>query len=251
MINALGPRSASAKGKLDLIPAVFDSIIFCRPSTNFRDGTVVANGSSSFLDYFAAVPFHDSLFFAIAKLVSVSLPSFNTDTFELSKQYPAYSPADHSLEPTPATTVTQCSPAARIFRHFLLEKSLMARTCILPMFSAVFLFVKCYASCLVAELSQLCYGGVLRAIALSTTDGLTSFACGFIANLQPVVVPVGRISLGRIMNVCGSSIDPFVELAISSLFQSSSCSLLRCASADGHFELFNQASARSFGFGFP
>ena len=37
---------------------------------------------------------------------------------------------------------------------------------------AVFLFIKSYASWLVAELSQLCYKGVLRTIALGSTDGL-------------------------------------------------------------------------------
>ena len=38
--------------------------------------------------------------------------------------------------------------------------------------AGVFLTIKSYGSSLVAELSQLCYKGVLRRIALGSTDGL-------------------------------------------------------------------------------
>ena len=62
-------------------------------------------------------------------------------------------------------------------------------------FSAVFLFIKSYSSCLVAEISQLCYKGVLRTIALASTDGLCTFECAFVMGLEPVIVPVGRIAL--------------------------------------------------------
>ena len=65
-------------------------------------------------------------------------------------------------------------------------------------FVPVFLFIKSYASFLVAELSQLCYKGVLRTIALGSTDGLCTWRCTFVMGLQPVIVPVGRIALGRI-----------------------------------------------------
>ena len=45
-------------------------------------------------------------------------------------------------------------------------------------FAPVFLFIKSYASTLIAELSQLCYKGVLRTIALGSTDGLVLCALG-------------------------------------------------------------------------
>ena len=85
-------------------------------------------------------------------------------------------------------------------------------------FAPVFLFIKSYASCLVAELSQLCYKGVLRTIALGSTDGLCTWRCTFVMVLQPVIVPVGRIALGRIFNVVGSIIDRYMELSLSSQF---------------------------------
>mmetsp|Transcript_107822 Transcript_107822/g.303812 ORF Transcript_107822/g.303812 Transcript_107822/m.303812 type:complete len:600 (+) Transcript_107822:291-2090(+) len=85
-------------------------------------------------------------------------------------------------------------------------------------FAALFLLVKSYANCLVAELSQLWQGGVMRAIALGSTDGLSCFSCTFLLTFQPVIVPVGRITLGRILNVVGSSIDPYIHLSLSSQF---------------------------------
>jgi F0F1-type ATP synthase beta subunit len=85
-------------------------------------------------------------------------------------------------------------------------------------FAPVFLFIKSYASVLVAELSQLCYKGVLRTIALGSTDGLCTWRVPFVLGFQPVIVPVGRIALGRIFNVVGSIIDRYMELSLSSQF---------------------------------
>jgi len=85
-------------------------------------------------------------------------------------------------------------------------------------FASVFVLVKSYSNSLVGELSQLCYGGVLRAIAFSSTDALCTWRCYSLIGLQPVVVPVGRLALGRIFNVLGSVIDLYMELACSCQF---------------------------------
>merc|ERR1712151_387301 len=85
-------------------------------------------------------------------------------------------------------------------------------------FASVFLFVKSYANFLVAELSQLCYGGVLRAVALGSTDGMCTWRCSAIVLFQGLIVPVGRITLGRIFNVVGSVVDAYIELSCSSQF---------------------------------
>jgi ATP synthase F1 beta subunit len=85
-------------------------------------------------------------------------------------------------------------------------------------FTPVFLFIKSYASCFVAELSQLCYKGVFRTIALGSTGGMCTFSCRALLLSQPVVVPVGRIALGRILNVVGSCIDAYIPLCLSSQF---------------------------------
>jgi len=95
-------------------------------------------------------------------------------------------------------------------------------------FAGVFLLVKSYANCLVGELSQLCYAGVYRAIALGSTDALSSWRCLSLVALQPVIVPVGRIALGRIFNVVGSIIDPSMELCYSCQFNKSIISSILC-----------------------
>jgi F0F1-type ATP synthase beta subunit len=82
----------------------------------------------------------------------------------------------------------------------------------------VFIITKSYQNSLVAELSQLCLGGVFRAIALGSTDGLCTWRCSFLSMQQPVIVPVGRIALGRIFNVVGSVIDRYIELFFPSQF---------------------------------
>ena len=71
---------------------------------------------------------------------------------------------------------------------------------------------------MVAELSQLCYIGVIRSVALGSTDGLCTWICTYLLGLQPVIVPAGRMSLGRIFNVVGAIIDRYLGFSLSSQF---------------------------------
>jgi F-type H+-transporting ATPase subunit beta len=59
---------------------------------------------------------------------------------------------------------------------------------------------------LVLEVQQQLEGGVVRAIALNSTDGLKR-GMDVTNTKQPVSVPVGRATLGRIFNVLGEPID--------------------------------------------
>jgi len=166
------------------LPSVYDALLVIRPSSNFRDGTAIKNCMAYFGQYFVELPFNDGYLFALIHLV----PS----------QY-------HNR------------------LHFLFDEmckevcDINARDIIMG-FASVFLFIKSYANCLVGELSQLCYGGVLRAVALGSTDGLCTWRVAFLMGFQPVIVPVGRIALGRIFNVVGSVIDSYMELSLSSQF---------------------------------
>ena len=83
---------------------------------------------------------------------------------------------------------------------------------------SLFFTTKSYLSSLVAELSQLCYISVLRSVALGSTDGLCTWICIYLLGLQPVLVPAGRISLGRIFNVVGAIIDRYLGFSLSSQF---------------------------------
>lgn len=166
------------------LPSVYDALLILRPSCNFRDGIVIKNYTANFRQYFIELPFHDAYLFGLIHLI----------------------PANYSLH------------LAGIYSGLLSELNDINLNTIVLGFAPVFLFIKSYASCLVAELSQLCYKGVLRRIALGSTDALSTWRCPFLLQLQPVIVPVGRITLGRIFSVVGSIIDPFHELCISSQF---------------------------------
>lgn len=165
------------------LPSIYDSLVVTRPSCNFRDGTVVTNVILEYTVYFVELPFNDSYLSSVIHLISVNY----------SVIYEVMCNQSDFMEQ----------------RDFILE------------FASVFLFLKSYASCLVTELSQLCYNGILRSIALASTEGLCTFSCRFVINVQPVIVPVGKMALGRILNVVGSSIDRYLDMALSSQFQCS------------------------------
>jgi F-type H+-transporting ATPase subunit beta len=166
------------------LPSVYDSLIIIRPSTNFRDGTVIKNCMSNFSQYFVELPFNDSYFFALSHLI----------------------PIDYK------------SQLQGVYSSLVQEVEDMNTRDIVIGFASVFLFVKAYGNCCVAEISQLSYGGVLRAIALASTDGLCTWRCTFLMGFQPVIVPVGRVGLGRIFNVVGAVVDPYMELTQSCQF---------------------------------
>ena len=81
-------------------------------------------------------------------------------------------------------------------------------------FTSLYLLVKSYNNSLIGEVSQQMYGGVLRCISLGSTEGLSTWKCSMQLNVQAVVVPVGRISLGRILNVVGSAVDVYDDQPI-------------------------------------
>ena len=169
------------------LPSVYDSLVVTRPACNFRDGTVIKNCSIQYGLYLVELPFNDGYLFSISHLI----------------------PANYR------TTLYGLYGLLRIEVH-----DIIARDIILG-FASVFMFLKSYGSFLNGELNQLCYRGVLRSIALGSTDGLCSHQCTFVLGLQPVIVPVGKLALGRIYNVVGSVIDRYMELSMSSQFNSS------------------------------
>merc|ERR1711972_1295351 len=81
----------------------------------------------------------------------------------------------------------------------------------LGMASALIL-VKAYANGLIVEVNQICYGGILRTIALGFTEGISSWKVESLCTFQPLVVPVGRSTLGRLFNVLGATIDSYIGI---------------------------------------
>ena len=108
-------------------------------------------------------------------------------------------------------------PADYTERLDCLSRSIAQHDVILPL-AALFLLIKSYASIPTLEISQLCYKALLRTIAFSTTQCISTWRCLTLFSLQAVIVPVGRIALGRILNVVGSIIDPHSQVCHSCQF---------------------------------
>ena len=70
---------------------------------------------------------------------------------------------------------------------------------------------------IVCEVQQLLGDNRVRAVSMSSTDGLKRNAKA-IDTGAPISVPVGSATLGRIFNVVGSCIDAYMELSFSSQF---------------------------------
>lgn len=189
MLNQIQPllTSSSRIGGDLFLPSVYDSLLVIRPQVNFRNGVSVSNTMSTFGEYLSELPFHDSYLFSLIHLI----------------------PASYSGSSYLSNIVNSPTTYADQYNDIILG------------FAAVFVLAKTYSNALVAEISQLCHGGILRAVALAPTEGLSTWKSSILLGYQPVVVPVGRMTLGRIFNVVGSTVDAFYPLDLASQFKSS------------------------------
>lgn len=168
------------------LPSLYDSLLVIRPTCVFRDSRLVANSFGTTDSHLTSLAFNSSYFLALIHLV----------------------PSTYALKMLSGSVMRQAFRQASDLR---LSQVLLG-------FASILLLTRSYANSLVAELSQLCYGGVFRSVALSTTDGLCTYKTTFILGLQPLVIPVGNICIGRILNVLGSTQDTYTEAFLSSQF---------------------------------
>jgi F-type H+-transporting ATPase subunit beta len=178
------------------LPSLYDALIVLRPSIYFRHGNVIrladtssravcAQGSpgssprggrrASLHDYLDQLAANDSYLCALYHLV----------------------PGRYHLN-----CLSEVSESAR---DMSLGDAVLG-------FTTLFLFLKSYGNCLCAESSELCYGGVIRGIAIGVVDGLSTTATFVLLLLSALQLPVGTIALGRIFNVVGASIDGIPSL---------------------------------------
>lgn len=123
------------------VPCVYDAILIIRPCINFRDGTSASNSKFQHSHYLAQMPFNDSLMLSLVNVIPVEYSSASASNY-----------------------LELVSDELR---------AMSSEECILG-FTAVFMISKCYSNFLVCEISQLCFGGVLRSVALGSTDGLST-----------------------------------------------------------------------------
>jgi F-type H+-transporting ATPase subunit beta len=167
------------------VPCVYDSVQVIRPSINFRSGLTLAGiHSSSILEFFVSLPASDSVLIALLELIPLTF--LKTDSY---------------------------------FSHLSSDLNFTSENRISIGLSSIFLFTKCYENWLSIEITQVCLCGVFRGISLGCTEGLSAWRVKALLSYQPIVVPVGRSVLGRLFNVLGSCVDPFIELSISACFR--------------------------------
>ena len=166
-----------------LLPAVYDSIMISRPLTHFTQGVVLNNMNvrEEFRAFMFNLPYNYNHLFALIKLLPIQPEG---------QRY--YSQLDQDI---------------------LEHQGHLAEAYI-----AVFLFFKSYDNFLITEVSQILTDGVLRTIALGSTEGLSTWRTPCYHYSQPVMVQVGTIALGRLFNVVGATIDPYLELVQSSSY---------------------------------
>ena len=153
-------------------------LLILRPSCNFRDGAVIRNVIVNFRSYLSQLPFNDCYLLGLIHVLPTCPSKY------------------HSF-----------------YKCLSFEAREINTRDIMLGFTSLFLFIKSYANCLIAEINQLCYKGVLRTVTLGSTNGLCTWRCSSIMAFQPVIVPVGRIALGRILNVVGSILDRYLDLS--------------------------------------
>jgi F-type H+-transporting ATPase subunit beta len=171
-------------------PSVYDSITVIRPSVCFREGITMDNCMSSFYTFLKNLPYQESYILATTHLI----------------------PAEYdTIIESPKTNERMGISGEATIRG---DQSLAPSTKVdlVIGFAALYMTGRQYSNSLVAEVSQQMYGGILRCIALSSTEGLSTWKCSIQLNMQPVIVPVGKLSLGRILNVLGSSVDMYGDL---------------------------------------
>jgi len=196
-------QKTSYIGRDMFYPTVYDSITIVRPCVCFREGITMANSMSNFHSFIDQIPYNDTYLLAVTHLIP--------GAYGTQLDIPAgmeWTSREHNgcgiMEESYSRSEPTLAPNHRI--DLVLG------------FTSLYLLVKSYQNSLVAEVSQQMYGGILRCISLGSTEGLSTWKCTIQLNMQAVVVPVGRISLGRILNVVGSAVDIYDDQPIALAF---------------------------------
>ena len=188
LLNLMGLTNSSFR------PGIYDVVLVVRPAVHFREGISLSNTSRHLTKFLACLPQRESLLIALVHVYQLGNSNEISEVLNVASE----------------------------------ESADLANTGLIESLSSVFLFVRAYANWCCVEISQVGFGGKLRGISLGITEGLSSWRVTSYFTYQPLIVPVGRAVLGRLFNVLGSTIDPFLELTPAMFYGtgyfSSSCS---------------------------
>merc|ERR1712203_1190146 len=160
------------------LPCIYDALLLIRSECSFREGIMMRNRLAAKRKFYEALGREESLVLGLMAQQKLSYSKLKTSEILKIK------------DEIRANSETETAGGL----------------------AAALILVKAYANWLVLEVNQICYGGIIRTIALGFTEGISSWKVGVFCNFQPLVVPVGRSTLGRLFNVLGSTIDSYLEL---------------------------------------
>merc|ERR1712203_148619 len=160
------------------LPCIYDSLLLIRPECSFREGIRIKNRLTSKRRFYEELNKEESLVHGIMACKKLAYTKLKTS-------------------------------GRKGIKNEILANS-QSETAI-GLASALIL-VKAYANWLIVEVNQICYGGIVRTIALGFTEGISSWKVESLCTFQPLVVPVGRSTLGRLFSVLGATIDAYVGI---------------------------------------
>ena len=159
-------------------------ITISRKSAIFSDSSVVdvMKNSEKLMDYLDAIAINDSLLMALCEGFDVTNERFsNNSQLILSEN----------------------------------DELIGSNNTLMTSLAALYSVVNDMSTILVSEISQICYKGILRLIALGSSTGISAVGHKVQAIYQPILAPVGRVTLGRLFNVTGSTNDGLMQLSLN------------------------------------
>merc|ERR1712207_64592 len=121
-------------------PCVYDSILLLRPTCTFREGISFKNIESKRRTFYERIVESENLLLGLSNLNSVDYSAKRTTKLNIQKE------------------VEQAKHSVSRVNYGL---------------AAALILVKAYSNWLVLEVNQICYGGILRTLALGFTEGIS------------------------------------------------------------------------------
>merc|ERR1711972_821239 len=160
------------------LPCIYDSLLLIRPECSFREGIRIQNKLTSKRRFYEEINKEESLVQGIMACDKLMYTKLKTGERQGIK--------NEILANSQGETALGLAPAL--------------------------ILVKAYSNWLIVEVNQICYGGIVRTIALGFTEGISSWKVEAFCTFRPLVVPVGRSTLGRLFNVLEATIDAYSGL---------------------------------------
>jgi len=178
---AAGLNTASTLPVLLNTACLFDSFYILKPYCTFREALSILSPLGRYGAWLLAIPAHSSLLSCWLFLAALAV--------------------------LPSTVLVRGRLAMRAGYDSFKAACVCVMSCIKSATNVVF-----------SECNLLESFGLFRTVALAWTEGLNTLASYASLAFQPMAVPVGLATLGRLVNVVGSAIDPFLDFDVFGAF---------------------------------